>query len=579
MKLRKGFTLIFLLLILAAAVVPMGSRVNEDESIDYARLISKAKSQGFVRVIIKMDVPDIHSLTAQSNRFNTGNEDISYAQRALEADLDLEENISTRAEQILHKLNGKGYHINHTYSTIPYLALDVSLEALITLKKQTEVLSIIEDKPSPLPETWREDAASEISQPQLNASRKIVGAEDAWSLGYTGKGWYVAILDTGFRKSHEFFAGKNSVEQCFSVLKDCPNGQSSMSGPGAAAHLEDRFDHGTQVTGIVLGNNKKNIYGIAKDADIIAVQIFSYIPEWDDVGSYYSDQVKGLEFVYQIRNQYKIASVNMSFGGLDQYHTPCDAENESQKDALDNLKAVGIAPVAAAGNQVGGESICAGITDPACISSAVSVGATTPEDTEARFSYYSSALLDLFAPGQGIVSSAGNNDTSYESGSGTSMATPHVAGAWAILKQFNANLSVNNALKALKENGTLIKSRCGSSKPRINIGTTIMSLLSLAPPLDFTGEQQVNRSLLQTEYINILTWKVNPINEQNNQNILHYRIYTVAGADSLTFLVEVDASTFEFWHRMIPRDTVYRYAIKSVNDKGEQSIAAYVTVE
>ena len=113
--------------------------------------------------------------------------------------------------------------------------------------------------------------------PNLDRSRKIVGAEAAWKLGFTGAGWYVAVLDTGITKKHEMFKGKKIVEQCYSLLNDCPNGKKEMSGPGSARHkfTSSGWDHGTHVTGIAVGNNKKTFYGVAKDADIISCQIFS----------------------------------------------------------------------------------------------------------------------------------------------------------------------------------------------------------------------------------------------------------------------------------------------------------------
>ena len=132
---------------------------------------------------------------------------------------------------------------------------------------------------------------------------------------------------------------------------------------------------------------------------------------------------------------------------------------------------------------------------------------------------------------------------------------------------------------SLKNEGFGVTNFCtGTKKPRIDVGASIVSLLSLAPPMNFSGTQQVNRSLLMNEYINILTWEANPQNAQNNQDVTKYRIYTVDGAGSLTLLIEVDSSTLSYQHRMVNRGTTYEYAVKSVNNNGQDSIAAFSTV-
>jgi subtilisin family serine protease len=444
------------------------------------------------------------------------------------------------------------------------------------MKNLQEVLMIVEDRLTPLPETARYSFKEEnANQALLYDSADIVGAEEAWSLGFTGSGWHVAILDSGLLTSHEFFAGKHIVEQCYSLLGDCPNGQNSMSGAGSAAHIMPGESHGTHVTGIAAGNSGKNIFGVAKGADIIAVQVFSYITSWNDIGSYDSDQIRGLEFVYSKRNQYKIAAVNMSLGG-GEYSSPCDSIYNLEKAAIDNLKAVKIPTVIASGNA----GYCGAIDAPACISSAVAVSGTTKSDNHWTWANWQKSMVDLMAPALAIYSSIADSNTSYAGYSGTSMAAPHVTGAYAILRQADPTLSFAKALTLFKDEGKLITSQCsGTPKtPRIDVGAAVKSLISLAPPLNFAGEQKANRSLLQTEYLNALTWQVNPLNAQNNQNIVKYKIYTVNNSNNLTFLAEVDSNTFSYWHRSLQAGTDYKYAVKAINDKGEDSSPTSATV-
>lgn len=93
-------------------------------------------------------------------------------------------------------------------------------------------------------------------------------------------------------------------------------------------------------------------------------------------------------------------------------------------------------------------------------------------------------------------------------------------------------------------------------------------------PLQFTGQMVLNRSLSQAEYINILSWQANP----NNVNIIKYRIYMVEG-ENKSLLAELDAQTFEYWHRKIEKDKQYIYALFAVNDEGREGNPACTTIQ
>ncbi|GAG25134.1 unnamed protein product, partial [marine sediment metagenome] len=260
-----------------------------------------------------------------------------------------------------------------------------------------EVLRITEDKPMPLPETLEtREESSDLSGPLLGNTLEIVGAQAAWGFGITGEGWYVAVLDTGIRTSHEMFQGKNIVEHCFALGEDwydkengdCPNGKTEMAGPGSAAHYESRYGHGSHVASIAAGNDHDTHFGVAKDANIIAIQVFSYFPSYADVLSWSSDQLKGLEYVYTLRNTYNIASVNMSLGSAEGYSDFCESSSRAQGVA--NLRAAGIATVIAAGN----EGQCNAVSDPACIPGAVTVSGTDKEDNEYTSGNWHDEMVD-----------------------------------------------------------------------------------------------------------------------------------------------------------------------------------------
>lgn len=578
----KNFKIVLItlfILILPFSIFGSGENLNDTE---FQNLLFKAQTQGKLRVIITFKVPQLDKLTANSARFKTGSSlNNVMKQKAYDADLKLEKAIFKVSDKILFKLNNTDYRIITRFSTVPFIAISTSPEALLIIKELPEVISIKEDILIPLPKTGiLKQSDNNPGKPQLNNSTTIVGADFAWSLGITGKGWYVAVLDTGIRKTHEMFKGKNIVEACYSSEGDCPNGSTQMIGDGAAAHFFDHkdvsgYDHGTHVSGIAAGNNQRDLYGVSKDSNIVSIQVFSYFPSENDILSWSSDQVKGLEFVYQQRNNYNIASANLSLGG-GSYSSFCDNSSSVYKKAIDNLLKVGIATVIATGN----EYYCNSVDHPACISSAIAVGATAKNDAEANFSNWKKGMVDLFAPGVSIKSSTGGSDTSYGSWQGTSMATPHVTGAWALLKQLDRNMSVSKALKLLQAKGKSINTSCssGGAQSRFDVGASILSLLSVAPPLNFSGEQKTNNSLLQIEYLNSLTWEANPFNSNKGKNIVKYIIYLYDGTD-LTYLSEVNGSTFEYLHRKIQKDTKYSYAIKAVTDEGEESIPSYIDID
>lgn len=92
-------------------------------------------------------------------------------------------------------------------------------------------------------------------------------------------------------------------------------------------------------------------------------------------------------------------------------------------------------------------------------------------------------------------------------------------------------------------------------------------------PIDFTGEEEMNRAFFQVEYINALEWQAIP----NNGDIVKYRIYLV-DEEMERLLAELDADTFEYWHWGVGRDSEFTYALVAVNDEGREGSRAYITV-
>ncbi len=578
MKNFKNILISVFILTFSLSLFSQSVNLNDPE---FQNMIFKAQTNGRLRVMITFSVPDLIKLTKKSTQFKTGTTPSNVLkQKAYNADLKLENAIFKVADKILFNMNNTDYKVTRRYSTLPFLAISASPEALYILKDLPEVKSITEDKLIHLPKPVESTMDKTPDRPQLMESTKVVGADLAWSMGVTGKGWYVAILDTGIRKTHNMFKGKDIVEACYSAEGDCPNGTTQMIGDGAAAHFYDHsdangYDHGTHVAGIAAGNNHTAIFGVAKEANIIAIQVFSYFASDNSVGSWSSDQIKALEYVYQQRNNYNIAAANLSLGG-GSFSSFCDGSHSQYKKIIDNLINVGIATIIATGN----EYYCNAVDSPSCISSAIAVGATKKTDVEASFSNWKNGMVDLYAPGVSIYSSTGDNDSSFEGWNGTSMATPHVTGAWALLKQLDRKISVAKALKLLRDKGKIIHTNCssGGSQSRVDIGASAQSLLIVAPPLNFSGVQKISNSLLQIEYLNKLTWDSNPFNSNKGKNIVKYKIFLYDGTN-LNLISEVDGSTFEYLHRKLEKDKEYSYAIKAVTDSGEESIPSYIEVK
>jgi subtilisin family serine protease len=193
-----------------------------------------------------------------------------------------------------------------------------------------------------------------------------------------------------------------------------------------------------------------------------------------------------------------IASANLSLGGgAYASRDVCDGLAPAITDVIALLYNVGIATVAAAGN--GGNAD--GISHPACVTHAVSVGATTKADAVGSYSN-SGPLLSLLAPGSSIYSSVPGGGFDYLSG--TSMATPHVSGAWALIRDKTPDATVDEVLQALAETGVPITdARNGLTRSRIQVdGALSLSILpgelTLTLSADNAAEVYVNGVLAGT---------------------------------------------------------------------------------
>lgn len=388
--------------------------------------------------------------------------------------------ISDRQSALMARLAGFNAKEQRRFKYIPFILLEVDADAIERLASLPMVRSL------------QEDVAERLV---MASSNPVIGANTAWASGFDGSGWAVAVLDTGVDNSHPFFATDSKVvsEACYSTnstdsVSVCPGNATSSTATGSGLNCLSEIngcDHGTHVAGSVAGDDHIGPdFGVGRGAALIAVQVFSRFDKVNNCGAgnapcvlaYVSDQVAGLERVFEIRNDFNIAAVNMSLGGRTYTNEEsCDDDEPARKLAIDNLRSVGIGTVIASGNG----SYPSRISTPACISSAISVAATNDADSVAGFSNVAD-FLDLLAPGVSITSSVPSGGTS--TWNGTSMAAPHVAGAWAVLKQVSPEADVAQVLVSLRDSGTLVDDGRANGTVvgmrRVNLDLAIQAIVS-----------------------------------------------------------------------------------------------------
>jgi len=243
---------------------------------------------------------------------------------------------------------------------------------------------------------------------------------------WTGSGVRAYIIDTGIRTSHTQFGGRASVS--YDAVGDGRNGQ-------------DCNGHGTHVAGTVGGST----YGVAKSVSLRAVRVLNCQGSGSTSGV-----IAGVNWV--AANRQLPAVANMSLGG---------GASSALDSAVNSAINAGVTFAVAAGNS--NANACN--YSPARTAAAITVGSTTSSDARSSFSNYGTCV-DIFAPGSSITSAWSTSDTATNTISGTSMASPHVAGAAALYLQANPGASNATVRNALVNNSTTNRiSNVGTGSP------------------------------------------------------------------------------------------------------------------
>jgi subtilisin family serine protease len=439
--------------------------------------------------------------------------------------------------EILNVLPERTYTLTAQYSHLAMLSMTVTKPALDALVSSPTVKAVTLDR--------------EVTLADAEA-RALIQSNDVVSLGFTGAGVRVAVIDSGINTSHVNLSDDLVFQACFRTEGDC----------GAAPNVaQDANGHGTHVAGIITGGS-----GIAPDAEIIAVKVFG-------AGSTTSTTniMNGVNSVIANHATWQTDVVNMSLGG-GAYSTQaaCDADNPNYLAAFSQLNALGISIFVSTGNGASTTTIGA----PGCVTGAIGVGSVgesvftiafsvcTDNGQPDKVSCYSNAtptqgpgeLVDILAPGCNITSEWIGSSTATDTICGTSMASPAAAAVAALMLSADPTLTPLEIEEIMEDTGDMVSDyRTSVQYPRVNALNAVMALMiALDTPTnltavavtdtqidlnwdDVTGENgyQVQRSLDGVTWTTLVTTggDENSYSDTTSQCSVNY--YRVRAVDSI----------------------------------------------
>jgi subtilisin family serine protease len=371
----------------------------------------------------------------------------------------LRSEVSRAQGRLLAALKAGDFTLRTRPKNAPIVAGEISRAGLARLRRLAGVVRIDLDQPI---------------GPMLAQSVPLIGATALHAQGVTGSGVVIGEIDSGVDGSHPDLAGALAGEACICPHGTgcCPNGSTFQVGPGAAA---DDNGHGTMVAGIMTSDGHAAAAGVAPGARIVAVKVVNA-----DFSCCLADVVNGLDWI--LENRPDVAAINCSVGSLFVYPAVCDnsdATTAAMAFEINALRARGIPVFAASGN-----AGALGMSAPACVGAAISVGATydanigpvvyneictdqtTAVDQVGCFSN-SNAATDLLAPGGAITTSALGGGVHTDIG--TSFSAPHAAACAALLAQADPGIRAAAIETTLKATGhPIFDPKSGVTVPRID---------------------------------------------------------------------------------------------------------------
>lgn len=317
--------------------------------------------------------------------------------------------VNPRAAAASAKAAGVGVRrvVSHVF---PGMVAELTVSQRGALARDPRVASLEEDQPVTLADTQTDApwGLDRIDQARLPLS-------GTFTTSTTGAGVTAYVIDTGLYAAHDEFAGR--VASGFDAIDgDTPG---------------DCHGHGTHVAGTIAGTT----YGVAKKATVVGVRVLDCTGSGSTAGV-----IAGLDWVAADHDPGEPAVANMSLTG---------GASSALDAATGALIADGVTVVVAAGNDAA--NACS--LSPARVGAALTLGASTNKDRPAWFSNYG-ACVDLYAPGVDIESAGISSRDATLTASGTSMASPHAAGAAALLLSTNPSWTPAKVTAALTKGAT-----------------------------------------------------------------------------------------------------------------------------
>jgi subtilisin family serine protease len=400
-----------------------------------------------------------------------------------------------------------GFAADLTAAAVAELTANSNVESI----ELDSVVSISADQANP---TWGLDRVDQRNLPLNNT----------YSYANSGTGVTTYVVDTGIRATHSEFTGR--IAPGFTSISD---------GRGT----DDCNGHGTHVAGTVGGTT----YGVAKSVTLVPVRVMSCRGSGSTSGV-----IAGIDWIIGDHQAGVPAVANMSLGG-------------SSSTALNAAVARGIADgvvfVVAAGNS--NANACR--FSPASAPGAVTVGATGTTDVRSSFSNFGSCL-DIFAPGQGITSATMSSDTARATLSGTSMASPHVAGVAALLLAATPTATVESISQALVLNATSdLVGNAGSLSPnKLLYSGSLESAPIVVPSAPRTLSAEARNASVALSWLSPST--------NGGANISDYIVeYSVDGT-LWTVVNDGVSASLSATVTALTNSTTYQFRVKAVNTAG-----------
>ena len=417
--------------------------------------------------------------------------------------------IKEQQDKVLSKLNLKSngsksiyaltsssnieFSLRHKYSTVNGFSGMVTKAGLEKLRNNPDVKKVY---------------LNSVKHILLDDSVPQINGDDTWNLklnniNITGKDETICVIDTGIDTNHSAFSGRILDQYCYCNITNygsegcCPNNKTEDNS------AEDDNGHGTHCAGIVAGNH--SIYkGVAPEAGIILIKVCNSTGTCSD-----DDIIAGINWCINNATLYNISVISMSLGDKSEHNTYCN--DDVFAPAINSAAGQNISVIVASGN----DNSTNGISSPACVQNATPVGAVYDANGSAitwsvctdsarvvdNITCFTNRgnILDLLAPGA-LITAPYIGGGIRELG-GTSMSTPHVAGAAALLKQFvrlqnETDIIPQKIEDVLNDTGMQVyDDETERYYSRIDVYAAILSLDAIPPNIRFVNITPENETV------------------------------------------------------------------------------------